>query len=234
MLKTTLILSALFAAALLTACSSSSANHPAECVECPMLQSQISALENRVDEQAETINQLFDAVGSLPRFQAGRPNPVQIAGFYPIYFDATGCQGRAFVGVSGTRHDISRTARRQGVAFRYTLPGQERGAPETYSMVPPGSEFTNIEYFSRLNGPGSCAERTGTAVGVIPVSQQTDPEAYEEMTGVPAGGFLEGRTLSAYTAPDAQGMLGARFYDFVSGTGFMFRLDADDVPLVIE
>lgn len=170
-------------------------------------------------------------------FSAGAPNPVQIAPMYDIYFDGADCTGQAYVRGFGSFADhekLGDAAIRQGVAFRYTLPGQADEAPETYAWLERGVEAETPAIVSHLWEPGKCSLIDDSGEVAYPVQQQGDPEAYETLTGVPAGGFLDGTSISSFAAMNAGGLMGARFYDTVTSTGFYIRFDANEEPLVVR
>lgn len=209
------------------ACGSSSAQQPP--VPTGLTTAEVQALINQATAPLNARIAELEAQ-DVTTFTAGEPNPVQVAGFGLVYFEGAACQGNAYLHASGPFYEIASSAVRRGIVTRYTLPGQTDKAPETYAVVYPGESLSSVPYASVLNGQ-LCFEEAGTVIGYR-VQQNDDPVAYEELTGVPAGGFLEGTRLSTYSA--AASLLESNTLDMVTSTGFIMRFDLNTAPIDIR
>jgi hypothetical protein len=165
----------------------------------------------------------------LRSLRAAKPNPVQIAETYPVYFTTPDGSGPAYV----ASHRFQPFALRHGLAVRFVGAGQAHQG--TYGYIAANPEIVEIDVGSVLTAAGQL-ETAETTISAIEIVQASDigAEEYETITGVPDGGFLEGSSIgSTPTVGGGGGVYGAAELDVWTSTGFVVRMSAD-APVVFQ
>lgn len=172
---------------------------------------------------------LKDIEGIRPRsLRAAKPNPVQIAAMYPVYFTTADGSGTPYI----VSHQLQAFALRHGVALRFVLEQE----PGKYGYIPANPSVEIVTPIKVLTGPGQLEDIDVPEIGGYAVTLADDigSEQYEATTGVPDGGFLEGTEIgSTPVVVGSQGVHGAAQIDIWTSTGFVTRMEAG-APVVLE